>query len=555
MDMDNNIKVTFRLETKEFPEGTTFKTISESFKHYFNYDILVAKVDNDIVDLSETLKKKCTVEFYDRSSDLGNSIYARSARFILILAVENVLGKSSKVVIEHSMDHGVYCTIEGVELNKDILNKIEKEMKKIVKDNYLYVKLSVSRIDAIKYYKRLHQIDKVNVLKYISNTNINLYRINDIYDYFHGKMAYSTGQINDFKLKHIKDNGFVMSLPEIVNPECTLDYTHHEKVFDKFLEYTKWGKSIGVSNAADLNKIVSQGKVSDLIKLAEAHYNIQLSKIADEISNSKRKIRLVLLAGPSSSGKTTTSKKLSYYLKAHGIVTHSLSIDDYFVNKEKRKYDKDGNCDLESLDIVDVELFNQHLIRLLEGEKVQVPTYNFVLGKREYNGNYIKLNDNDVIIVEGLHALNDDLTISIDRTNKYKIYISPLTQMNIDDHNHIHTSDTRKLRRIVRDSKTRGLGAKETLKMWPSIKRGERNYIFPYQDEVDMVINSSLIYELGVLKTYVEPLLFNVEENDEVYPEALRLINFLRNFLPIPSDDIPGDSVLREFIGGSYFKD
>lgn len=548
--MNNNIKVTFRLETKEFPEGTTFKDISESFKHHFTYDILAAKVDNDIVDLSETLKKKCTVDFYDRSSTLGNSIYVRSARFILILAVRNVLGSEAKLITEHSMDHGVYCTIENVKIDKSVINKIEKEMKEIVKENFLYTKLSVSRLDAIKYFKKLKQMDKVNVLKYISNTNINLYRINDIYDYFHGKMAYSTNQINDFKLTYIKDNGFVMSLPEIVNPECTLDYTHHQKVFDKFLEYTKWGKNMGISNAADLNKIVSSGKVSEIVSLAEAHYNSQLSKVADDIANSKNNIKIVLLAGPSSSGKTTTSKKLSYYLRAKSIKTHALSIDDYFINIDKR----DENTDLESLDVVDVELFNQHLIKLLDGNKVSVPTYNFALGKREYNGNYIKLGENDLIIVEGLHALNDELTMSIDRKNKYKIYISPLTQMNIDDHNHIHTSDTRKLRRIVRDSKTRGMGAKETLRMWPSIRAGERNYIFPFQDEVDSVINSSLIYELGVLKTYAEPLLFNVEENDEEYPEALRLINFLRNFLPIPSDDIPVDSVLREFIGGSCFK-
>lgn len=548
--MDKNIKITFRLETKEYLEGTTFKQISDDFKHYFNYDILVAKVDNDIVDLSETLKKKCTVEFYDRSSSIGNAIYARSARFILILAVKNILGKDAKVTIEHSMDHGVYCTITNATINKSTIKEIEKEMKNIVKQDYIFTKLTVSRLDAIKYYKKLKMMDKVNVLKYISNTNINLYRINDIYDYFHGKMAYSTAQINDFKLTYIKDNGFVMSLPDIVNPECTLDYTHHEKVFDTFLEYTNWGKAMGISNASDLNKVVSKGKISEVVSLAEAHYNSQLSKVADEIAESKNNIKIVLLAGPSSSGKTTTSRKLSYYLRARGIKTHALSIDDYFINSDKRA----KNVDLESLDIVDIELFNQHLLKLLEGSKVSIPTYNFALGKREYNGNYIKLGKDDIIIIEGLHALNDKLTMSIDRNNKYKIFISALTQMNIDDHNHIHTSDTRKLRRIVRDSKTRGRGAAETLKMWPSIKRGERNYIFPFQDEVDKVINSSLIYELGVLKTYVEPLLFNVSEDDEIYPEALRLINFLRNFLPIPSDDIPVDSVLREFIGGSCFK-
>lgn len=553
--MSKNFKVTFRgSETVEFEEGTTYKTISEYFKHNYNYDILVAKVDNDIVDLSDTLKKKCNVDFFDRSSELGNSVYMNSAIFILTLAVRNVLGGESELKTEYSIDRGIYCTVTGATLNKEIINKIYKEMIEIVKEDYLFTKVSVSRIDAIKYFRKLNRIDKVNVLKYISNTYINLYRINDIYDYFYGKMAYSTKQINDFKLTYLKDNGFVISFPDTINPECTLDYTHHEKVFDEFLEYTKWGKLIGIENAADLNKVVSQAKIDEYINLAEAHYDSQLAKIAEDISNSKKDIKIVLIAGPSSSGKTTTSKKLDIYLRSKGFITHPIGLDDYYVDLDKRILDENGIPDFESINALDIELFNKNLTDLLEGKKVSLPTYNFVLAKREYNGNYLQLGEKDIIIVEGLHALNDELTMSISNNQKYKIYISPLTQLNIDNHSHIHTSDIRKLRRIVRDSKTRGHGARETLKMWPSIKSGERNNIFKFQDDVDTVINSALIYEIGVLKTYVEPLLFNVEETDPEYPEALRLINFLRNFLPIPSDSIPTDSVLREFIGGSCFK-
>lgn len=553
--MEKKLKVTFRgNETLEFDEGTTIKEISNSFRHHFNYDILAAKIDNDIVDLSDTLKKKCNIDFFDRSSSLGNSIYARSARFILILAIRDVLGETAKLKTQHSQDHGVYCTIEGVPINKDTINEIYLGMKKIVRENYFFTKLSVSRLDAIKYFKKLNQMDKVNVLKYISNTYINLYRINDIYDYFYGKMAYSTSQINDFKLTYISDNGFVMSLPDIVNPECTLDYTHHEKVFNKFLDYTNWGKVLGIENAADLNKTVSKAKIGELINLAEAYYDSQLAKIADDIYNSDKKIKLILIAGPSSSGKTTTSKKLDIYLRSKGFVTHPIGLDDYFVDIDKRVLDENGKPDFESVRALDIELFNKNLTQLLEGKKVNLPTFNFVLGKREYNDNYLKLGEKDIIIVEGLHALNDELTMSISKDQKYKIYISPLTQLNIDNHNHIHTSDIRKLRRIVRDSKTRGYGARETLRMWPSIKAGERNNIFRFQDDVDTVVNSALIYEVGVLKTYVEPLLFNVDEDDPEYPEALRLINFLRNFLPIPSDDVPANSVLREFIGGSCFK-
>ena len=553
--MNKKFKVTFRgNEVVEFDEGTTYKTISEHFKHNYNYDILVAKVNNNLVDLSDTLNKKCNIDFYDRSTETGNAVYTRSARFILVLAVRNVLGDEVELITEHSIDKGVFCTIRNAKINKDIINKIYKEMRNIVEEDYNFTKLNVSRLDAIKYFKKINKMDKVNVLKYISNTYINLYRINDLYDYFYGKMAYSTKQIPEFRLTYTGEDGFVMSLPDIHNPESVLDYVHHEKVFDKFLEYTKWGRILGVENAADLNKVVSQAKIVELINLAEAHYNGQLAEIADEIYTSKKNIKLVLLAGPSSSGKTTTSKKLDAYLRSKGFITHPIALDDYFIDMEKRPLDENGKPDFESVRALDIEFFNKQLLELLEGKKVSLPTYNFVTGKREYNGNYLQLGEKDIIIVEGLHALNDELTMSINKNQKYKIYIAPLTQMNIDNHSYIHTTNIRKLRRIVRDSKTRGYGARDTIRMWPEIKKGERENIYRFQDDADVVVNSSLIYEVGVLKTYVEPLLFNVNEDDPEYPEALRLINFLRNFLPIPSDDVPPDSVIREFIGGSSFK-
>ena len=554
--MNKPIKVTFRgNETVEFEEGTTLKEISNYFRHNFTYDILVAQVDNDIVDLSDTLSKKCNVNFFDRSSSIGNNIYMNSAVFILILAIKNVLGNEVDIVTEHSVDRGVYCTIKNGRITPSKLKDVYAEMKQIVKEDYLYTKLSVSRLDAIKYFKKLGRLDKVNVLKYISNTYINLYRINDLYDYFYSKMAYSTGQINDFMLTYIGETGFVLTIPDTQNPEGTLDYEHHAKVFDKFNEYSAWGSILGINNAADLNKVVSEAKVSELVNLAEAHYDGQLAKIADMIYNDRKDIKVVLIAGPSSSGKTTTSKKLDIYLRSKGFKTHPISLDDYYIELDKRPLDEDGKPDFESVNAIDTDLFNKHLTQLLDGKKVSLPTYNFITRKREYNGKYLQLGDDDLIIVEGLHALNNLLTMSIDDKQKYKIYIGPLTQINIDDHSYIHTSDVRKLRRIVRDSKTRGYTARETLRNWKDVARGEKNNIYIFQDDVDVVVNSALIYEIGVLKTYVEPLLFNVDEDDPEYPEALRLINFLRNFLPIPSDDVPRDSVLREFIGNSCFKD
>lgn len=552
--MSKTIKINFRdIEVKEFEAGVKLKEISDAFSNYFNYPILIGKVDNDMVELNEPINRSYNVDFYDRSSGVGNSIYGRTCQFLLIVAVKKLLGDNVEVVIEHSIDKGFYCEIIGCDLDKPVVDRIEEKMREISNMDLKIQKMSVSRFDAIKYFEKRRQFDKVHALKYISNTYVNLYRIDDIYDYFYGKLAYTTKDIDDFKLTYIKDNGFVLNYPTTYTPECTLDYVHHEMLFDKFLNYTKWGKTINVTNAAELNEIISKGKYSELIRLAEVYYNNQLVEVADRIYNEKGNIKLVLIAGPSSSGKTTTSKKLQVYLESKGIKPHQISIDDYFVDRDKTKVLPNGELDTESLDAVDVTLFNKHLTKLLEGEKVELPEYNFVLGKREYNGKYLQVGKNDVIIIEGLHGLNDDLTMSIDRRFKYKIYISALTQLNIDNHNRIHTSDTRKLRRIVRDNKYRGKSAKETLHMWKEIREGEEKYVFPYQDDADYVINSALVYEIGVLKVYAEPLLFNVDEDDPNYPEAIRLINLLRNFLPIPNDSVPNDSVIREFIGGSSF--
>ena len=549
------IKVNYKdLETKEFEAGITLKEISKSFKKHFNYPILVGKVDNNIEELNEVINRSCNVEFFDRSTGLGNGIYGRTLQFMIIVAIKRLYGKDTEVLIHYSIDKGFFCEVIGAEIDKSSVKEIENELKKLSKEDLIINKVSVSRFDAIKYFKKNKQVDKVKVLKYISNSYINLYRIDNIYDYFYGELAYSTKDIDDFALTYIKDNGFVASYPDTYNPECTLNYKHHEMLFNTFYDYTKWGSEININNAADLNEVVSKGEYNRLIHVAETYYNNQLSKIADEIYNNRKRIKIVLIAGPSSSGKTTTSKKLEIHLQSKGIKTHQISIDDYFLDREKTPKLENGELDLESLNAVDVTLFNKHLTKLLEGERVELPEYNFVLGKREYKGKNLLLGDNDIIIIEGLHGLNEDLTSSIERNKKYKIYISPLTQLNIDNHNRIHTSDTRKLRRIIRDNKYRSYSASETLSMWKNIREGEEKYIFPYQDDADTIINSALIYELGILKTYAEPLLFSVEESDPMYSEALRLINFLRNFLPIPSEEVPSDSVLREFIGGSCFK-
>lgn len=550
-----SIKVNFRnMISMEFPVDTPYKEIASHFQSYFEYPILAVKVDNDVFDLSDKLTKRCNIDFLDRTSLAGNHIYRRSLQFILVLAIKRLYGIEAEILIEHSVSKGVYCELVDRKVDKSVLKDIETEMIKIIEENLIFTKLSASRIDSIKYFKKIKRYDKVKELKYISNTYITLYRLDNVYDYYFSEMAPSTGYIDTFGLTLIDENGFVLSHPDLHNPECVLPYKHHKKVFDTFYSYCNWGKKIHVANAADLNKIVANGEYGDLIRLSEAYYESQLSKIADEIYKKESKVKVVLIAGPSSSGKTTTSKRLETYLRSKGLIPHQISMDDYFYNREDTPKDENGEYDFENITAVDVDLLNKQLSKLLDGERVLLPQYNFILGKREYKNKWLQLEENDIIIIEGIHALNDLSTISIDNDRKYKIFISPLSQVNVDNHNYIRSSDTRKLRRIVRDNKYRGHNASETLKMWSKIKNGEDQFIYPYQDHVNAVINSALVYEIGILKTYVEPLLFSVEEDDPYYPEAIRLINFLRNFLPIPSDDVPANSILREFIGGSVYE-
>lgn len=552
-NMDKMVKVQFRNQViKEFPLHTPLKEVANSFQNYYDYPIVAVRVDNVMEELDHPLTKKCDIDFYDRSSVVGNSVYSTGVQFLLIVAAKKVLGNDVEIIIQHSIDKGVYCEINTT-IDKDILKQIDDKMHEMVRDDYKFVKLSVARRDAINYFKKKKQIDKVNVLKYISNTYVNLYRLDDYYDYFFTEMPDGTKVLDEFRLTYISENGFVLSYPSIHNPKYTENYVHHKMLFDAFLDYTNVGKTINVSNAADLNEIISTGNYNEIIQLSEAHYNSQLAKVANMIYERKDKVKVILLAGPSSSGKTTTAKKLAIYLQAKGFRIHNISTDDYFFNRVDTPKNENGEHDLESIRAVDTNLFNKHLLKLLDGEKVLLPEFNFLLGEREYKKKWLQLGENDLIIIEGLHALNDELTMAIDDNNKFKIFISTLTQLNIDNHNRIHTSDTRRLRRIIRDNKYRGYNASDTLRNWKNILKGEEKYVFPYQNNADVIINSALVYELGVLKTYAEPLLFSVSEDDEVYPEAIRLINFLRNFLPIPSDNVPKESVLREFIGGSCF--
>ena len=425
-------------------------------------------------------------------------------------------------------------------------------MKEIIKKDMPITKLTVDRIEAINYFKEIGDEVKASTMKYNTNNYVTLYRLGNIYNFFYNLMPTSTGSVKDFDLTFVNQNGFVLRFPTVHENDKIPKYKHHQGMFDVYTEYRDWARLMNVENSTDLNRVVSSGRINDLIKIDETLQSGRLLRIAKDINDRRNKVRVVLLAGPSSSGKTTTSRKLSMFLKAFGLHPKPLSMDDYFLEREQTPKDANGKYDFECLEAVDLKLLDKQIGQLLNGEKIKVPTYNFTLGEKEFREE-MQLGENDILVIEGIHALDDRITKNAPRDRIYKIYISPLTELNIDSHNRISTSDSRLLRRIVRDNRTRSYSVEKTLSQWPNVRNGEEKWIFPYQDDNDAIINTAAIYEIGVLKTYVEPLLYSVESDSPYYEDAKRLLNFLRLFLPISADAIPEDAIIREFIGGSYF--
>lgn len=545
------VKVKYKDNVYTYPKDITLLEISKQFKSDYKYDVIIATVNNKLTELNKKVEKDCTVEFYDVSNLLGNRVYERGLIYLYIKAVKDIMG--CDVVIAHSIDRGIYTEIVvDKEISDSDVEKIENYMKDLVNKKILFEKLSVSRVESIDFFESNDQKDKADSLKYISNTYVNLYKLDNMYDYLYGEMPIDTSYLNWFKLTKVSSNGIVLRFPNIYLNCDIVPYKHHDKLFEEFKKYHDWCKRVNLDNISDLNKIISSGNIKDLIYMCEIEQNARLMDVARQISSNSN-IKIVLIAGPSSSGKTTTSKKLSLYLYSMGLKPHALSIDDYFLDREQTPLLPNGEPDFESIKAIDTEMFNDHLAKLVNREEVLLPEYNFIAGKKEFKKKRLKLGDKDILIIEGLHALNEEITKSIAKDNKYKIYISPLTSINLDNHNRISTSDNRLLRRMIRDNNYRGYTATMTLGKWQDVREGEEKYVFPYQDASDIVFNTSLVYELGVLRLYAEPLLFSVEEDDPYYGEAIRLLNVLRNVLPITSDSIPLDSIIREFIGDSYF--
>ena len=548
--VNETIKVKIEGKEYEYFKGITLEEISKTFTDTKKYPIILARVNRKIKELSHKINKDCVVEFLDLTSPEGNRVHISGLTFIIVYAVKQLYGRNADIYVKHSIDKGIYIET-NFKIDAEKIDLISREMKKIVDSDLEIVKLIIDRLEAIKYFKTINDKVKSDILKYNTNSYITLYRLGNIYNYFYSLMPSSTGKLNQYRLTYINDNGFVLSFPTPYIKDRIKEYEHHENMFKVFKEYKDWAKVMNIETAVNLNKVVSEGNINDLIRIDETLQSNKLLNIAKEISENKD-IKIVLMAGPSSSGKTTTSKKLAMYLRSFGLKIRALSMDNYFLDRKEAPIGEDGRPDYECLEAMDLKLFDNQVKALLNKEEVVIPTYNFIIGTKEFNTK-IRIDDNEILVIEGIHALDTNILTNIDRKNKYNIYLSPLTEVNIDNHNRVSTSDNRLLRRIIRDNRTRGYGVEKSLEAWSAVRNGEEKYIFPYQDNADATFNTALIYEIGVLKTYVEPLLYSVSEESLYYEEAKRLINFLKIFLPIPSDAIPKESILREFIGNGCF--
>ena len=487
----------------------------------------------------------------DITSKIGMMTYVRTLQFVLIKAISELFPKV-KISVEHSLSKGLFGEIDkNPELDIDDIYEIKSRMSEIIKADIPIRRIAFSKEQAIEIFTRYDMQDKVKLLKYVTAKEIKLYELDGRYDYFYGMMAYSTGILKTFDLIYYEP-GFILRYPTIDTPDRIPKFYKHEKLAKVFYEAAQWGEILGVGSVGSLNDEVVNGDVVNLIRVAEALHEKKIAYIADMI-HQKEKVKLVLIAGPSSSGKTTFSRRLGIQLSVNGLIPIFISLDDYFVDRDITPRDENGEYDFESIYALDLELFNRDLELLLRGEETEIPTFNFMTGKREWHGNKIKIPDNGVVIVEGIHGLNEILTSSISKDSKFKIYISPLTQLNLDDHNRISTTDVRMTRRIVRDYLSRGYGVEDTLKRWPSVKRGEEKNIFVFQEQADVMFNSSVVYELCVLKKFALAELNKITEESPVYYEASRLKSFLNFFIDVDKDLVPDNSIIREFTGGSCF--
>ncbi|WP_228351685.1 nucleoside kinase [Variimorphobacter saccharofermentans] len=553
--MNTNMKVEINGSVYEYPKNISLLEISKDFQKDYSDQIILAFVNNKLRELFKYVSKDCKISFVTIGDDAGHKTYVRGIILVMLKAFYAEFGSVNieKVSVEYTIGNGLFCDYVGkVPLTKERIQAVKNRMKELIERDIPFVKRSVGTDDAIELFRQYGMYDKEKLFRYRRVSKANIYSLDGFEDYYYGYMPPSSGMLKYFDLMQY-DDGFMLILPNKKTPTVVDKFVPQVKLYETLKEANQWVKMMDIPNVGALNDANASGKMNELILVQEALQEKKISDIAETIKKAGGK-KFIMIAGPSSSGKTTFSYRLSIQLKAHGLKPHPIAVDNYFVDRENTPKDEKGNYNFESLQAIDLEQFNKDMTDLLNGKTVEIPYFNFVSGKREYKGNFLKLGPEDILVIEGIHGLNDALSYSLPRESKFKIYISALTSLNIDEHNRISTTDGRLIRRMVRDARTRGASAQATIRMWPSVRRGEEENIFPFQEDADVMFNSALIYELAVLKQYAEPILFGIDRNCEEYVEAKRLLKFLDYFIGAPSEAVPKNSILKEFVGGSCFK-
>ena len=548
------IKATVNQSIYEVKEGTTLSDLAKQVQLPQEPIILLAYMDGKLRELFTPMTKDCHVRFVTLKEQAGYMAYKRTATLMFLKACEDLLGTgaTTKIALDYSIGNSIFCDfLEDRVIDEAFARSIQKRMEELAKANLPITKRSLDTDQAAKYFDRIGFKGKKELFQFRRESKMNIYSLDGYDNHFYGYMAPSTGYISAF-LVSAYQHGVVLQIPKRKQTEEIVPFTPQPKLFHVMQRSREWTKTMGVDTVGALNDEITHGNINHLILLQEGLQEKLLADIADEIVSKNK--RIILIAGPSSSGKTTFSHRLSIQLQIAGLTPHPVSMDDYFLDRELSPRDENGNYNFETIASLDVDLLTKHINQLLDGEEIDVPSYNFITGKREYHGHKLKIGEKDVLVMEGIHGLNGTLTNEIPEDAKYRIYVSALNQINLDEHNRIPSSDGRLLRRIVRDAMTRGNDARETISRWDSVRKGEEDNIFPYQEEADVMFNSAQIYEIAVLKQYAEPLLFAVPRDCPEYQEAKRLLKFLEYFLNIPSEAIPKTSLLREFIGGSCFE-
>lgn len=535
-----------------FPKGTALSVMAEQKQSRCASTIVAARVNNVLTHIEEKIEVDARVDFFDLSTGHGFKVYERSLSFVMIVAAQRIF-PGKRVKIEHSLGDGIYCELLlGRRLTSHDIAALEHSMKEVVAENLPIERRFLPLADAVQEFEVAGYGEKARLLRQIERAAVSVYSCDGIIDYLYGPMVPRTGYLRQFELKFYAP-GFILRFPKKEDPARIPAFVDRPKLTQILLEAARWGDLLGCEKVSDLNDSLTDGTFDETLRVAEALHEKKVAQIADMADDKRHATRMILIAGPSSSGKTTFAKRLGVQLRVHGIRPVGISLDDYFLDRDKTPLDAQGQYDFESIDALDLPLFNQQLVELLAGREIEPPRYNFKTGLREYPGKKLSLGPNQVLVVEGIHGLNPRLTSAVPRQHKLLIYVSALTQLAIDDHNRIPTTEGRLIRRIVRDNAFRGHDALQTLKIWPSVRRGEETNIFPFQEEADIMFNSALIYEMAVLRRHAEPLLEKISPEDPEYLEARRLLGFLRHFRRAPEDQVPLTSILREFIGQSSF--